>query len=528
MKRLIIITLLLLAAAVVITVKYFKNLNLPGQRAGEVINTIPASATFIFEFNNDSSFYDIYSKSELFTAITGAQKMNELHTLRSALLRNNVLGSFFINQDIFISIHPQKQDSIDYLFTLPASTTFGETTLDQIKNIKLDGGTIKMAKIAGRNAYEIQLDSLSRNFYLAEKATHIWTGSFSKQLLEESLNYKPKDHFAFNLLSNQQSLTSLSNVYINNKQLAPLLEQLYKTDNITLWKGLALLPATTTLSLNYKSDALMFNGFTTLQSSGTSSYMSLFKSMKPVTTTLSSLFPITTAYSTSYAVNDVQQFIAALTKWHQKAGLDKGKAKLFARVKTETGVQFNKEFYALLDNEFSIVTTRFQENLAIIKIKNGALLKPALNNISTMINEDTGQLNYNQIPMFLLGDALTQFRRPYFIILDNYLILANTPRELSNYKENYLSNAFLSKDEEFTEFNNLLAQQCNISFFIHFKNASNVFKRTLKSSFAKSYQQEPGFKSYYAAAYQLSASENQFYNNLCIKLNSLDSVRVNK
>ena len=144
-------------------------------------------------------------------------------------------------------------------------------------------------------------------------------------------------------------------------------------------------------------------------------------------------------------------------------------------------------------------------------------------------NEESGQFNYDQIPVFVLGDALAYFRKPYFMVLDNYLILANTERELSNYKENYVNGDFLIRKEEFTQFNNLLAQRANVEFFIHFKNAGNVFRRTLKSPYAKAYQQqEPGFKNYYAAAYQLSASENQFYTNLCIKLISTDSTVVSK
>jgi hypothetical protein len=103
MKRQIIITIILLAATVMITFTYFKHLNPPGRRASEVIDAIPASAAFVFEFNNDGSFFEIYDKSELFTAITGGTKMRELKTLRNILLNNNAVKSYFLQQDIFKS-----------------------------------------------------------------------------------------------------------------------------------------------------------------------------------------------------------------------------------------------------------------------------------------------------------------------------------------------------------------------------------------------------------------------------------------
>lgn len=525
MKRQIIITIILLAATVMITLTYFKHLNPPGRRTNQVINTIPQSAAFIFEFNNDSSFYDIYNKSELFSAITGGQKMNELHALRSALLNNGSLKTFFAAQDLFISLHPQANDSLEYLITLPATGKIAEVTVNQLKAGK-PGLTITPVKIAGKNGYDVRIDSVQKSFYIVEKTGSIWAGSFSKTLLEESINYIPQDKSNFTLLPNQDNSTLLGNLYVNYAQLNALLGNFYKTDNIDLWKGLTMLPATTALSLNYKSDALMFNGFTTLKKAQAASYLNLFKDMQPIEMTLDNIFPITTAYSNSYAVNDVKHFESLLAAWQQKAGLDKEKNKLFALIKTETGVQLDKEFKQLLDNEFAVVTTRFQEKLAIIKVKNGASLRPFFNNISTMVNDDIGQFNYNQVPMFLIGDALTPFRRPYFIIIDNYLVLANTQRELSNYKENYFNNAFLSKGQEYIEFSNLLAQRCNVNFFIHFKNAGNVFKRVFKKPYANAYQQTPGFKNYYAAAYQLSASDNEFYTNLCIKLITPDSVNV--
>jgi hypothetical protein len=512
---------------VVITVKYFKNLSLPGQRTNQVINTIPHSAAFVFEFNNDGSFYDIYNKSQLFSAVTGVQKMNELHALHMALLNNTVLKTFFTSQDIFISIHPQKSDSLDYLITLPANGTIDREAMSQFKS-QQKGLAIQSVKIAGKNGYQVTIDSVGKPFFMADNGHNIWTGSFSKSLVEESLTYKPENKSTFTLLPNQQNATLLGNLYINYVQLKPFLTQLYKSKNIDFWEGLPILPATTALSLNYKSDALMFNGFTTFKKEQATSYINLFRNMKPVESDIKNIFPITTAYSNSYAVDNVKNFISLLANWQQRAGLSKDKTKLFNRIKAETGVQINQEFNALLDNEFAIITTRFQEKLAIIKVKNGASLRPYLSNISTMLNDDIGQFNYNQVPLFLLGDALTPFRKPYFIIVDNYLVLANTPRELSNYKENYFNNEFLSKGEEYIEFNNLLAQRSNVSFFIHFKNAANVFKRTLKPAFGKAFQQDPGFKNYYAAAYQLSASDNEFYTNLCIKLITPDSVVLKK
>jgi hypothetical protein len=522
MKRLIIITIILIAATVMVTVKYFKNLNPLGQQASKVINTIPTSAALVFEFNNSASFYDIYKKNQLFETVTGPAKMQELHTLRNAILNNASLKPYLDGQFLYLSIHPQKGDSVEYLFTLPTREPVPAAAINLIG--------VKQIKIAGRSGYSYKTNPASKELYFAERTDRIWMGSFSRTLLEEALNSTPPSKESiFEVLPEQQHATSLGNLYVNYKQTALLIDQFYKSNNVDLWNGLTSMPVTTVLSLNYKSDAFLFNGITSFKSNSPQSYVELFKTMKPVEMKLNDIFPLTTAYSTSYGVDNVEHFIRSLTTWFQKAGFSKDKKALFQKIKTESGVQLDKEFHLLLDNEFAVLTTRFQEKLAIIKIRNGASLRPVLNNISTMATDDVGQFNYDKVPLFLIGDALIPFRRPYFTIIDNYLVLANSRREISNYAENYFNNEFLGKKDAYIDFTNLLPQRGNVNYFIHFKNAGYVLKRVLKRSFAEATQQEPGLKDLYAGSYQLSATDDHgFYTSLCIKMNKPDTLSVNK
>ncbi|UEG55247.1 hypothetical protein LLH06_09775 [Mucilaginibacter daejeonensis] len=515
MKRLIIITVILIAATVMVTVTYFKNLNPPGLQTTKVINAIPPSAALIFEFNNEASFYDAYDKNQLFATITGAAKMRELHTLRKALLNNELIRQFYDEQDVFISLHASPGDSLEYLITVAAKTPVA-------KQIGVIG--IKQMDVAGKKGFSFHVDTLQKDLYLAEKGNNIWMASFSKPLLEEGLNYKPQDKDPiFEVFPDQQHATTLATLYINYTNAGELVKQFYRRDNVELWSGLSTLPATSALSLNFKSDAFMFSGFTQPLKGAPGSYLELFKTMKPVEMHLKDLFPLTTAYSTSYGFDNVEHFIKALHQWQHRVGFDKDKKALFGRIKQETGVQLDKEFDLLLDNEFAVLTTRFQEKLAIIKMKNGASLRPFLFNVSNMTTDNIGQFKYDQIPLFLIGDALVPFRRPYFTVIDNYLVLGTTQREVSNFSENYFNNEFLSKRAPFIAFNDLLPQRSNINYFIHFKNAGYVFKRLLKPDAYKAYERSPGLSDHYAGAYQLAASDKEFYTNFCIQLNQPDS-----
>jgi len=192
---------------------------------------------------------------------------------------------------------------------------------------------------------------------------------------------------------------------------------------------------------------------------------------------------------------------------------------------TETGINLLNQFNQLLGNEFAVVTTRYQEKLAIISLKDGSKLKPTMYNIATMSSENIGQINYNKLPYFLLGEAFAPFNHPWFMIVDNYLILANSQIEINSYYDTYINRKFQNKLEQYTQFNNLVAEQSNVSWYINFNQSESIFKRDLNDTFYNSYNTNtPGWKNFYAASYQLTAANKKFYTNFCMRLNPADSV----
>jgi hypothetical protein len=527
MRKLIITTLVLIIAAAAITVVYFKNLNTPASHTAQVMQSIPNTAALIFEFSNDNGFYDIFSSSHLLESITGQQKMDELTALRKSLLLNPLLKNFFDGQHIYLSVHGQQRDSIDFLITIAGSDKFSFTHIDELAKQSKTGIIINSFKLGGKDAYNIYFNDIKKRFYLINRGNHIFSGSFSKELALQSAQYQPaKNNQDFMQIPDQQNSNALANLYINYAQLSPLFDQFFKEQNPALFKSLRMLPALAGLTLNYKTDALMFNGFTDIQNNKAASYLTLFKNQQPVEGQLKNIYPSTTGYSTGFGLSNPKKFIADLVRYFTNAGMDTERNALFTRVKTETGVQLNTEFSNLLTNEFAVLTTRYDEKLAIITVKNGSDLRPLMVNISHMVNDDVGQFKYNKLPFFLLGDALSIFNHPYFMILDNYLILANSTGELSSYKDSYLNHKFMSKTTAYTNFDNLLAERSNVAFFLCFRNIFPILRRDIKPAFAAIFNpDDDGPNKYYALSYQFSASDKNFYTNFYMRLSKVDTVK---
>lgn len=529
MRKLIITTTLLLAATVAITVVYFKNLSTPTAYTTRVMQSIPNTAALIFEFSNDDGFYDIFGNNNLLNSLIGKGKINELTTLRTQLLNNPLLKNFFTGQHIYVSLQGQPRDSIDFLITITGGEKFDSSHLDQLAKQNNKDILITTLSLGGKDAYNIYFADLKKRFYLVNRGNHILSGSFSKDLALQSAQYQPaKSQQSFILIPDQQNTNSLANLYINYAQLTPLFDQLFKAKNTGIFKSLRMLPALSALTLNYKTDALMFNGFTNIQHNQPASYLTLFRNQQPVEGKLKEIFPSTTALSTCFGLSDTKRFTTDLARYYVTAGLAAEKADLFKKIKNETGIQLLSEFNNLLAGEFAILTTRYDEKLGIITVKDGSQLRPLMVNISQMTNDDIGQFKYNKLPFYLLGDSFSILNHPYFMILDNYLILANSVNELNSYRDSYLNQKFLNRTVGYNDFDSLLPERSNVAFFLHFKNIFPILKRDMKPEFSPLFNSENNIENkFYALSWQFSAAEGNFYTNFNMRLNKTDTTGLN-
>lgn len=528
MRRQILVTVILVIATVWVTIAYFKNLNTTTQHTSQVLSTIPNNASLILEFNNEKGFYDIFADNKLFSNIIGEDKMEELAALKKVLLQNQLIEQYLDGQNIFISLHPQKGNKIDFLLTTSVTKGFDPDVFERISKQAKSGLLVNAINIGGKPGYNIYLNGLKKRFYLIDNEDHTISGSFSKELIEACAKYDYKrEKQAFVLLSDRQSSNSLANLYVNYEALSPLFEQLFISKNTDIFKNFRRLPAFAALSLNYRSDALMFNGTTQIQDSPADSYLRLFSNQQPIVNHLKSIFPSTTAYSTNFAVSDPVKFESDLSRSQQQNDFKTERSVAIAKVKAETGIRLEKEFTPLLSNEFAVVTTRYREKIAIIQVKDGSKVRTLLSNLSNMNGDNTGQFNYEKLPQILLGDAFTVFKRPYFKVMDNYLVLTNSMSELISYDDSYINRKFLNRTDGYSQFETLLAERSNVSFFVQFKNVQALFKQDLKPAFYDAFERTiPGWKNFYAAAWQFTSSDKNYYTNFCMRL-STDTAGTN-
>ena len=236
---------------------------------------------------------------------------------------------------------------------------------------------------------------------------------------------------------------------------------------------------------------------------------------------LKNIFPSTTAYCIDLGISDPSKFEKDLADWQSDKNFSAQKTVVLDKVKSQTGIALVTAFAPLLGNEFAIVTTRYREKIGIIQVKDGAKLYTLMANMSHMINNNTGQFNYDKLPEVLLGEAFNIFKRPYFKVMDNYLVLANSLSELDSYTDSYANHKFLNKTQGYDRFNDLMTEKSNVSFLIQFRNAMPLFKQDMKPVFYEKLKtSDPGWKNFYGACWQFTSSDKNYYTNFGMRLST--------
>jgi len=514
MKTIIGITVALLIAVVSVAYLYFSKINVKSRSNNRILSEIPSDATVVFQHQNDQSLYDIFKEYTIFDTIAGPLKKEEIHWLTNFIVNNTALNSVISGQKVFLSFHPSKSDSIHFLWSMQLKESLNEDEIRKI--ISSDtSNQIVTSQETGQNIFLIKNKTLNRTFYFAIDEG-ISRGSFNKEILFRSLDKNSeKINPEFIKTINEgvrKDENALANLFIKYERQG-FLQPFFKNDlngNFEIFQSFS---GFSSLTLNYKSDDLIFNGLTNI-SEKKNNYISLFLSQTPVKNTIKRILPYNTSNSLVYGLSSYKTFHNELRNLlKEKKELDTLN-KQMGRITFETGVNPDRDIKKLWGNELSTVQLSTYENLAIIKVTNGTQMQFYLEPLSTTYSETIRKINFESLFYYYWGDPLKKYVKPFYIITDNLLIMSNSPGTLQRYLKDYNSERFLIKTDAFTQFDQLVGDQSNISFILHFNNSASILKNLLKKNYAENFSSDQnGIKDLYAFSYQLTSNKNHFFTN---------------
>ena len=514
MKTIIGITSALFIAVLSVAYLYFSNLNVKNRSNNQILSEIPSDASVIFQHQNDQSLYDIFKDYTIFDTIVGPQKKEDIHWLTNYLMSNVNLKTVMSGQKVFLSFHPSKTDSVDFLWSMQLKEKLNEEDIRKI-SVSDPSNQILTFQETEQDIFLIKNKTRNRPFYFAI-VKGIVRGSFNKDLLFRSLdkNSEKIDPEFIKTINEgvRKDENALVNLFINyNRQ--GFLQPFFRNNLSGNFEILQSFSGFSSLSLNYKNDDLIYNGLTNILNKK-NNYTRLFLNQTPVKNTIKTILPYNTSNALVYG-------LSSYTLFHDElSGLFKDRKELdtlnkqMGKITSETGVNPDRDLQKLWGNELSTIQLSTYENLAIIKVTNGTQMQFFLEPLSSTYSETIRKINFESLFYNYWGDPLKKYAKPFYMISDNLLILSNSPGTLQRYLKDYNSEKFLLKTESFRQFDQLVGDQSNISFILHFSNSASILKNLLKRNYAENFGNDKhGIKDLYALSYQLASNKDHFFTN---------------
>ncbi|MBB2145253.1 hypothetical protein GM921_07145 [Pedobacter sp. LMG 31464] len=525
MKRIYITLGVLLLGMIAMAYLYFSNLNTETNAGDLSLNAVASNSSIVFSFENDKSFYEILSGQELFQHILGESKAKSFKSLRENLISQPEINKAIDGQKVYVGVLAGEGNQVDYLI----SAQLKPSSEPQKIVVALNSQKAKINKIG--DIYQLTFVD-STTCFLGIKDLLVVISNTPKviqNILKEQRSTDPT--FANYIKSNSRfNKNTLANLYINFNKVPFLLKNILNSNingELNIFNKQNSFAA---LSYNFSREKLLFNGNTDVND--LNSYYKLFTTVPEQKIVIDNILPQKTANYTIYTINDYKSWFENLTAWFAKRKTSENVPKNIKAINQKYRLDLNEIFPKYFKNQFVTFQLGSGEKFGAIALVNGEKVSQLLLDLSADYAPDVKIFKESNIPYSFFGDPFKKFERPFYTIIDNYMVMANNASSIQVFLSRYKNNELLIHDENYTDFRDQLSSSATISFYVNNKNSADIFGRNLKSPYFKQYQSKTGFKEFDAFCYQLSGDNGKFLSNLLLykepeKSLKTDSLQVN-
>ncbi|MDR6782948.1 hypothetical protein ABIE26_000564 [Pedobacter africanus] len=510
MKKILISIVILFAAIVTMAYLYFSRLNKDQNITDMGLHAAAASSGFIFSFQNDKGVTDILKEQQLFEEILGADKYKLLTTLKKHLFNLPGVSQALDQQKVYISFVAGNKQEIDFLCS---------TQLGNQENMKQLFASLQRGKIQVQTTKEISRLVLpdSTVFYLGLKQ-NLAILSHSEQQVQAALTKdteKKADKFISYIQENNRfTKNSLAQLYIDFNHVPELLK------NIIAGKlngELAVLNrqnAFASLSYNFSRDKVLLTGTTIVNDQN--SYYNLFSSLQSKKISIQNILPANTSSYTIFAIDAYAPWREKLNGWFLSQQEDKKISKRISDINAGYHLNLDDLFPKYFKDQFITFQLSTSEKIGAISLTNGDKMMQLLLDLSEDYNEHIKTFKEADLLYVYFGLPFSNFKKPYYTIIDNYMIFANNVGTLESFLNSYTNNHLLISNPAYISASNQLPESSNLIFYIDHHNSATIFQKHIFLPYYNHFLAEKGLKKYESFTCQLSGDKGKFQTNILI------------
>jgi hypothetical protein len=547
------IVLIISSALVILLIffgyRYLKNQQVPDY---DVFRLIPLDAALIVESEDFiEKVEDIRIENKIWQELLVFPKVkqfdNDLKYVSNLTLKNEIIQSIIEDNHVVASAHKIGKEDLGFLLFIKLRNARDKKfLLETVQDALSAQGTIQKRDYNGVNIYSIQ--NVEKNIYYSFfKGVFIYS---SKSLLVENAIRQSEAEISilndkgFNKVQKTAGKNVDANVYLNFSKLNEIISFTLNDQEqakISAFKNFANWAE---LDINLKDDAVLLNGFT-FSADSLNNYLNIFLKQEPVDHELKTILPTNTSLFLSLGVSNTEQYITDHKAYLERQGKINNYQLTIDRYKNKYAINLESFFKDNLDEELGVIITEEPNNkhnansFIVMRTRGKSLTEDALRDMLTKIAQVKGVSKENYVSNLRIdketsykvysmpfqsvfktffGPVFPTFDYQYATFIDNFLIIGNSKKSVSNFIHSNVLQKTLENDMKFEQFTNYLSSKSNFYFYTNMFRSPKYIAEFLKPSLKKDLLNNiETFKKFQAFAVQFQQNNEMIYNNLFLQ-----------
>lgn len=514
MKKIYIILAALVIVISGMSYMYFSALNKAGVQADMSLELVSKNAALVFSFQNDKSVRNIIDGQDLLSKLIGEQKTEALKDLKGNLDRPETT-SLFQGQDIFLGLYPAEQKKLELMIGVQLHP---EAT-DKMVQAQFQRAGLTLKPYA--SYFQVQTDD--HTFYVLQQKRVVLIATAAYVIDNLIANQKTdtqKDFVSFIQKNDRLAKNSLANLYVDFRQFGPFMKVITPYFNRGELAILNRQEAFARLSYNFSKEKVFFSGETKVVNAD--SYFSLYAEQKPEKLSIDKVLPASTATYTLYAFGNYKVFHKQLQNWFKTIKEDKRIRQNITAINDKYRLNLDDIFLRYTNTQAVTFQLQNKQKLAAVQLNSGEKLEQLLLDLSDDYDGEIRLLKEPDLLYYYFGSPFKSFKKPYYLIINNYIILAPYPSSLVDFRNSYQNNQLLTLDKTYTAVFSQLPTSSNILFYLNYRKAQNLMINTIYPEFYDHTRSKNGLKAFDAFVYQLGGDQGSFQTNILFTTKSAE------
>ena len=511
---------------------------------------VPKDAMYIIETDNPVDSWKRFSKSDIWKFLKKQKYFASIQKnadyLDSILHENSTLLSLFGDRDLLISAHKTSSKDYDFLFllNLKKGSKIGivEQTIEKV--LETSGYKVNIAEFKNKSIITAFDRATKETMYFSVVQNYMLF-SYSGQLIENSIMEveNPVLGMDANFLKvyNETSEDGICKLYLNYNFLDDFM-QCYSNEPNQMIKDLSNILFYSGFKVEVEDEYCSLEGYTNINDSIDSYLKALMLSGKGEITT-QKILPSRTAVFYSLGFENGPKFYRNLltvlqldANAYDEFESNKKRIEKLLKIDVERDMMSwvdNEVAYA--ENEASKYTEHFDDIMVVMKANDIEYARERLDFIVEQVKKRTPAkfrkadyknyeikfLDIKGVFKMFFGKLFSKIERPFYTIIDNYVIFSNNPRTIVSVIEDYETGNTLAKSEEFDDFIDKFNKQSTVFSYISSNKQFPLMLKKMDATTRKSsLENETYFRSFPQVGFQITEKEDKFYTN--VRLNFLE------